>query len=84
MKKILISLFILLLMPVVVMADVNDLVDTNDGNTTTSSTTITNTESVTKSPDTGVEDYFLTLGVVSICLAGTLYIVNKKKVFAEI
>ena len=77
MKKMLIILFILLLMPIMVNADIEDVNQNSDEN-------ITTTENVTTSPDTGVEDYFITLGAISICLAGTVYVLNKKSIFAEI
>ena len=73
MKKLVVILLVFLLMPVMVMADTND----SDDTTTTTSSTI-------ESPDTGVEDYFLTLGAVSVSLGTVLYILNKKNVFQEI
>ena len=73
MKKLVVLLLVFLLMPVMVMADEPD----SDETTTTTSSNI-------QSPDTGVEDYFLTLAVVSVSLGTVLYILNKKNVFQEI
>lgn len=80
MKKLLIILLIIVLMPIIVFADESE----NPVNTENTSTTSLTTNEISKSPDTGVEDYFLILGIVSIVIAGTLYIINKKNVFAEI
>ena len=77
MKKVLVLLLVFLLFPLIVMADVED-------DTTTSTTTTTTSETIETSPDTGVEDYFLTLAGVSISLRVILYILNKKNVFQEI
>ena len=77
MNKLFMILFILLLTPMIVFADNEDLNQDNNENIPTS-------ENITQSPDTGVEDYFITLGAISICLAGTVYVLNKKSIFAEI
>ncbi len=77
MKKFLIFLLIMLV-PIMVFADENDeITNQNDNNVTVEENTV-------KSPDTGVEDYFLTLAVVCTSLGVVLYILNKKNVFAEI
>ena len=77
MKKFLIFLLIMLV-PIMVFADENDeITNQTDNNVTVEENTV-------KSPDTGVEDYFLTLGVVCTSLGVVLYILNKKNVFAEI
>ncbi len=76
MKKILVMILVLFMMPIMVMAA------EEDENTTTSTTTTTS--NIEKSPDTGVEDYFITLGAVSVSLGAVLYILNKKNVFQEI
>lgn len=80
MKKLLIILLIIALMPIIVFADESEN-PVNIENTSTTSSTI---NEISKSPDTGVEDYFFILGIVSIVIAGTLYIINKKNVFTEI
>ena len=77
MKKIFMIFLILLLMPMIVFADIEEESANNNGNTEIS-------ENIEKSPDTGVEDYFVTLGAISICLVGTVYVLNKKSIFAEI
>lgn len=77
MKKFLIFLLIMLV-PIMVFADENDeITNQTDNNVTVEENTV-------KSPDTGVEDYFLTLAVVCTSLGVVLYILNKKNVFAEI
>lgn len=70
MKKFLLFFAILLLIPVVAYADEAE--------------STTTTKSVVENPDTGVENYFLTLGIASVVIAGTLYVINKNKVFKEI
>lgn len=42
------------------------------------------TNSNVKSPETGVEDYFLVLGIVGAVLITGLYIVNKNNIFKKI
>ncbi len=84
MKKILITLLMIALLPIVVFADEGDEPSVIDNSSTTSSTTSSTSNEVTTSPDTGVEDYFITLGIISVFLGGILYIVNKKNVFTEV
>lgn len=56
--------------------------------TQTPTTTLTpaddETTTTITSPQTGVEDYFLTLGIVTIVLMSALYIIDKKNVFKKI
>jgi len=75
MKKIVFSLILLLLFPCITLADTSE-------NTTSSVPTTTN--NISESPDTGVEDYFITLGIVSVILFASLEIMNKKNVFQKI
>lgn len=73
MKKYIVLIIVFLLFPLVVFADINE------DNTTTTVTTTLN-----ENPDTGVDDYFLTLTIASVILIGTLTYVNKKNVFKKI
>lgn len=70
MKRFLLFFAILLLIPGVAFADETE--------------STTTTKSVVENPDTGVENYFLTLGIASVVIAGSLYIINKNNVFKEI
>ena len=67
MRK-LVIIVVLLIFPVLVFADSNENVPQVSNN-------------ITESPDTGVEDYFIVLGSVSILLGVSVYIVNKKNIF---
>lgn len=73
MNKIKYLLVILLLFPLVVFADEPDYTTTTQVPTT-----------INENPDTGVDDYFLTLTIASVILIGTLTYVNKKNVFKKI
>ena len=52
--------------------------------TTLTSTTLIEDVTMVKSPETGVEDYFLVLGITTTILMVGLYIIDKKNIFKKI
>lgn len=48
------------------------------------STTTTKQTGTTENKDTGVEDYFITLGVIGVSVTAVLYILDKKNAFKKI
>ncbi len=71
MKKLLYFLLLIILFPMIVWADTSE----------SSSEVKETAEEVIESPDTGVNDYFLVLGCITICISAGLYIINKKQIF---
>ena len=74
MKKLLIFFISLIIFPLIAFAD--DSFDNNDNQSSINN--------ITESPETGVEDYFITLGIVSLVLIVGLEIANKKDLFKKI
>ena len=72
LKKIILLISLLILMPCIVLADVNE-----------ESVTTSDSE-ITESPDTGISDYFILLGSIFVILIIGVEILNKKTIFKEL